>query len=95
MSDHIQKHVLTGWKNIGTLWRDKRLCDCLVSIENKTFPCHSVILASQSAFLRTLLVSTELPVHKPNAMHRKEIHLDFLSPKMFEAILGMVKILYH
>lgn len=90
MSEHIQRHALAGWQNIGNLWRDKRLCDCLVSIENQTFPCHSVVLASQSKFLRSVLVSSELPINRPSAMGRKEIQLDFLSPKMFEVILDYI-----
>ena len=85
---HQRNHAVRGWRNIAALWRDKKLTDCLVTVENVAFPCHSVILASQSKHLKKILLSTEKNLQNANSMQRKEIKLDFLTADLFKIILG-------
>ncbi|CAG5104992.1 Oidioi.mRNA.OKI2018_I69.chr1.g1736.t1.cds [Oikopleura dioica] len=87
---HQRNHAVRGWRNIAALWRDKKLTDCLVTVENVAFPCHSVILASQSKHLKKILLSTEKNLQNANSMQRKEIKLDFLTADLFKIILDFI-----
>lgn len=87
---HQRNHAVRGWKNISAIWHDKKLTDCLVTVENVAFPCHSIILASQSKHLKKILFSVDKNLQNANSMMRKEIKLDFLTADLFRIILGKV-----
>ena len=87
---HQRNHAVRGWKNISAIWHDKKLADCLVTVENVAFPCHSIILASQSNHLKKILFSVDKNLQNANSMMRKEIKLDFLTADLFRIILGKI-----
>ena len=80
------KHCVESWRNLVRLWKTRKLCDVVINVKGRLFPCHSVVAASASPFFRRAFAKNHETSHKRASME-KEIAVNFMTPELFSQVL--------
>nr|XP_039267769.1 kelch-like protein 18 [Styela clava] len=85
-----QKHCTKSWKNLVRLWRAQKLCDVVIVVQDKRFPCHGIVPASTSPFFRNAFLRKSKMSATDSMLCEKEVIVDFMTKEIFAQVLNFM-----